>query len=119
MQCPLNNAQEPAPEKKPYSLGTDQPKLIITSATDTIAKACTAGTVTTILRDEDGRWEVMVNNKDYYFDYAGLSVLKVVKGQRLRPGDAVGVVKRSDKLEVMIYDFETPLDPRSLLNCFK
>ena len=119
LTCPLNEAVEPPAEKQAYSLGIEQPKIILMSATDTIVKACLSGTVTTIMRDDDGKWEILFNNKDYYFDYSGIGKVKVVKGQKLQAGDAIGIIKPGDKIELMVYDFETPLDPKKYLNCGK
>ena len=59
--CPLNEAIEPPAEKQPYSLGVQELKIVLTSPSDTSVKACTAGTVTNIMRDEDGTWVVMFN----------------------------------------------------------
>jgi len=119
LTCPLNEAVVPPAEKQAYSLGAEQPKIILMSATDTTVKACMSGTVTTIMRDEDGKWEIMFNNKDYYFDCSGITKVKVVKGQKLQAGDAIGIIKPGDKIELMVYDFETPLDPKRYLNCWK
>jgi uncharacterized protein YfaP (DUF2135 family) len=119
LSCPLNEAVEPPAEKQAYSLGVEQPKIILTSASDTTVKACINGTVTNIMRDEEGKWEVMFNNKDYYFYYSGIAKVKVVKGQKLQGGDAIGIIKPGDKIELMVYDFETPLDPKKYLNCGK
>ncbi|MBL7737618.1 MAG: peptidoglycan DD-metalloendopeptidase family protein [Chitinophagaceae bacterium] len=115
--CPLNEASEPPAEKQAYNIGAEQPKIVLMSASDTTVKACISGTVTTILKDDDGKWEVMFNNKDYYFYYSGLGKVKVSKGQKLQQGDAIGIIKRGDKIELMIYDFETPLDPKKMMNC--
>ncbi|MBC7948235.1 MAG: hypothetical protein H7Y42_10180 [Chitinophagaceae bacterium] len=117
LSCPLNQAVEPPAEKQPYSLGVAQPKIILTSATDTLAKAVISGTVTNVMRDEDGKWELMFHNNDKYFWYSGLSKVIVSKGQKLKNGDPVGVLKAGDKLELMLYDFETPVDPRKFLRC--
>ncbi|MEI9808164.1 MAG: M23 family metallopeptidase [Bacteroidota bacterium] len=119
LSCPLNEAVEPPAEKPAYSLGVEQPKIILTSASDTTVKACINGTVTNVMRDEDGKWEVMFNNKDYYFYYSGITKVKVAKGQKLQGGEAIGIIKPGDKIELMIYDFETPLDPKKYLNCWK
>jgi len=117
--CPLNQAIEPPAEKQAYDLGVSQPKIILTSATDTTVKACISGTVTNVMRDEEGKWEVMFNNKDYYFYYSGITKVKVVKGQKLQGGDGIGIIKPGDKIELMVYDFETPLDPKRYLSCGK
>lgn len=117
LSCPLNEAVEPPKEKQPFSLGVEEPKIILTSATDTTVKACISGTVTNVMRDEDGKWEVLFHNKDYYFYYSGIGKVKVAKGQKLQRSDAIGIIKPGDKIELMVYDFETPLDPKKYLNC--
>lgn len=117
--CPLNEAREAPKEKLPYELGVEQPKLALVSATDTTVKACMAGTVTTVMRDEEGKWQVMFNNKDYYFFYTGIAVVKVVRGQKIKAGETIGIIKPNARIELMIYDFETPLDPKRYVECFK
>ena len=117
--CPLNNAVEPPAEKKSFDMGAEQPKLFLTSATDTTVKACISGTVTNIMRDEEGKYEVMFHNKDHYFWYSGLTKATVRKGQKLQAGEAIGLLTPGHKMELMLYDFETPVDPKKFLNCGK
>jgi hypothetical protein len=115
--CPLNNAVEPPKEKEPYSLGVKELKIVLASSTDSIVKACTDGVVTTIMRDDDNKWIVMFNHKDYYFVYTGVGRVTVARGQRVKSGEAMGINPPGDKLEVQLYDFETPLDPKQYLTC--
>jgi hypothetical protein len=117
LSCPLANAVEAPIEKKSYDLGISQPKLILTSTSDTIAKACSAGIVTNVMKDEDGRWELMFQDNNHLFWYSGLKKVAVVKGQKIQKGEAVGLLKPGAKLELMLYDFETPLDPKLYLPC--
>jgi murein DD-endopeptidase MepM/ murein hydrolase activator NlpD len=117
--CPLNEAVEPPVEKQPYSLGVQEVKIVLTSPTDTTVKACMAGTVTNIMRDDDGTYMVMFNSKDYYFLYSGITKTSARKGQKLNQGEMIGVLKPGGKLEFQIYDFETPLDPRKYVSCVK
>jgi hypothetical protein len=119
LSCPLNEAIEPPAEKEPYSIGITEVKILLKSLTDTMVKACTSGTVTNILKDDDGTWILMFNHNDYYFVYSGITRLSVRKGQRLQDGDAIGYLKPGEKLEFQLYDFETPLDPKKYLNCVK
>ena len=119
LSCPLNEAIEPPAEKPPYSLGVAELKLVLTSNSDTTVKACTNGTITNVMRDDDGTWMIMFNHNDYYFLYTGMSKTSVRKGQRLQNGDAVGIIKPGQKIDFQLYDFETALDPKKYLNCFK
>jgi peptidase M23-like protein len=119
LSCPLNAAFEPPKEKAPYSLGIEQPKIILASASDTTAKAVVTGTITTVMRDEDGKWEVMLNYKDYYLWYSGLSKALVKKGQKVQNGEAIGILNAGEKLELMLYNFEDPIDPKKYLQCGK
>jgi Peptidase family M23 len=119
LSCPLNEAVEPPPEKQPYSLGVEELKIVLASPSDTTVKACISGTVTNVMRDDDGTWMVMFNHKDYYFLYSGISKTSVRKGQRVQNGDAIGMLKPGEKIEFQLYDFETPLDPKKYLSCFK
>jgi hypothetical protein len=119
LSCPLGNATEPPAEKKSFELGIEQPKMFLTSSTDTTVKACINGTVTNVMRDEEGKYEVMFHNKDHYFWYSGLTRAVVRKGQKVQNGEAIGMLKTGDKLEVMLYDFETPMDPKKFMNCGK
>jgi Peptidase family M23 len=119
LSCPLNEAEEPAKEKQPYSLGVEEVKIVLKSPTDTTVKACAAGTITNVMRDDDGTWIVMFNNKDYYFLYSGITKTSLRKGQKVQNGDALGYLKPGEKIELQVYDFETPLDPKKYLNCLK
>jgi hypothetical protein len=119
LSCPLNEAVEPPPEKQPYSLGVEELKIVLKSPSDTTVKACISGTITNVMRDDDGTWIVMFNHKDYYFLYSGLSKTTVRKGQKVQNGDAIGMLKPGEKIELQVYDFETPLDPKKYLNCLK
>jgi hypothetical protein len=117
--CPLNEAIEPPAEKQPYSLGVQELKIVLTSPSDTSVKACTAGTVTNVMRDEDGTWVVMFNSKAYYFLYSGITRTVARKGQKVLAGEAIGYLKPREKLVLQIYDFETPLDPKKYVSCVK
>jgi hypothetical protein len=117
--CPLNDAIEPPADKQPYSLGVTEVKIVLASATDTTVKACTAGTVTNVMKDDDGTWMLMLNSKDYYFVYSGITRTSARRGLRVQAGDAIGYLKPGGKIEFQLYDFETPLDPKKYVNCLK
>jgi hypothetical protein len=117
LSCPLNEAVEPPAEKQPYSLGVAELKIVLKSPSDTTVKACISGTITNIMRAEDGTWIVLFNHKDYYFIYSGISKIWVRNGQTLQNGEAIGYLKPGEKIEIQLYDFETPLDPKKYLHC--
>src|SRR5258706_6870 len=117
ISCPLNAAVEPPAEKQPYSLGVQELKIVLKSPTDTLVKACAAGTITNVMRDDDGTWMVMFNSKDYYFLYSGITKVSVRKGDRVQQGERIGYLKPGEKIEFQLYDFETPLDPKKYLDC--
>ena len=62
--CPLNEAIIPPAEKQPYSLGVEDLKIVLKSSSDTAVKACINGTITNVMKDEDGTWTVVFNHKD-------------------------------------------------------
>lgn len=117
--CPLNEAIEPPVEKKSYSLGGEDLKVVLTSPSDTIVKACSAGIITNIMREDGGSWTVMFNSAEYYFLYSGITRTSVVKGQKVKTGEAIGSLKRGEKMILQIYDAETALDPRKYVSCAK
>lgn len=117
--CPLNEAVEPPAEKQPYSLGVQELKIVLTSASDTMVKACSAGTVTNVMKDEDGTWVVMINSAKYYFLYSGITRTSVLKGLKVKRGDSIGYLNNGARLTFQLYDFETPLDPKKYVSCVK
>ncbi|MDP4263817.1 MAG: M23 family metallopeptidase [Bacteroidota bacterium] len=115
--CPLNEILKPPAEQKSYSIGAEDMKAAWICKTDTIVKACISGVVTTILHDADGKWEVMFSHEGYSFWYSGINRTIVVKGQKIQNGEAMGYMKKGDKMELQMYDEETSLDPKNYLNC--
>jgi len=117
--CPLNEAIEPPVEKKSYSLGGEDLKIVLTSPSDTIVKACTTAIITNIMREDAGTWTIMFNSADYYFLFSGITRTSVVKGQKVKAGEPIGSLKRGEKMILQIYDAETALDPRKYVSCVK
>ena len=121
--CPLNEATVVPPPKNVIHL--DQPDLciVLVSIPDTIVKAVTVGRVTNVVpsEEEEGKWEVVFycrfKNKEYYFWYTGLSKAIVHKNDVLKEGQPLGYIKSGEKIELLMYDFETPVDPLKYLDC--
>jgi hypothetical protein len=115
LSCPLNEAIEVF-DKQPYSLGKEL-KIILSSSTDTTVKAGINGTVTNLQQDEDRKWIIVFNFKNYYFWYGGISKPLVREDQKIKAGDPLGILAPGGKLELHFFDFEEPLDPKKYLDC--
>lgn len=116
LTCLLNDATEHE-EKQAVNLGQKELKLILSSTTDTLVKACADAVISTIQKDEEGKWDVVFNQKDYWFWLTGVSKVTVKKDQKVKAGDTIGVIQQGEKIELLLYDFETPLDPKKYMNC--
>ncbi len=119
LTCPLKNAMEHVPEKPAINLGQTELKIILSSPTDSLVKACADVVISTVQRDEDGNWEIVFNHKNYWFWMSGLSGIIVKKDQRLKTGETLGYLNFGKKIELLLYDFETPVDPKKFMNCGK
>ena len=119
LTCLLDDATEHAPEKQAINPGQTELKIILSSSTDTLVKACADAVISTIQRDEEGKWEIVFNHKNYWFWLSGLSKVAVRKDQKVKTGDALGYLIPGQKIELLLYDFETPIDPKKYMNCRK
>jgi hypothetical protein len=121
--CPLNEATVVPPPKNVMQLDEPDLCIVLVSIPDTIVKAVTMGRVTNVVQseEEEGKWEVVFfcrfKNKEYYFWYTGLSKPIVRKNDVLKAGQALGYIKTGEKIELLMYDFETPVDPLKYLDC--
>ena len=114
--CLLDNATEHQ-EKQGINLGQKELKIILSSLTDTSVKACTDAIISTIQQEEDGKWDIVFYHKDYWFWLSGLSKLVVRKDQRVKKGDTIGYLLPGQKIELLLYDFETLVDPKKYMSC--
>jgi hypothetical protein len=121
--CPLNNATVVPPPKNLIHYDPADLCVVLQSIPDTVVKACVPGMVTNIEADsdEEGKWEVVLfykfRGKDYYFWYSGLSNVIVRRNQALKNGQAIGSVPSGGKIELLMYDFETQVDPTKYMDC--
>lgn len=123
--CPLNGAIVVPPPKNGIRYDPPDLCIVLVSVPDTIVKACMTGKVTNVVQnndeDEDGQWDVVffskINNKDYYFWYSGMSRTLVKRNEELKAGQPIGYVKPGGKIELLMYQFETQLDPIKYLDC--
>ena len=121
--CPLNEAIVVPPPKNLIHLDEPDLCIVLVSIPDTIVKAVYTGRVTNVVQSEEevGKWEVVFfcryKNKEYYFWYSGLTKALVHKNDVLKEGQPIGNVRSGEKIELLMYDFETPVDPIRYLDC--
>ncbi|MFC0772739.1 M23 family metallopeptidase [Terrimonas alba] len=119
LSCFLTDPVQHAPEKAAINVGQPEPKIILSSTTDTLVKACIDATISNVQKDEEGKWEIVFYHKDYWFWLSGVSKPSVRKDQKVKTGDAIGILQPGQKLELLLYDFETPIDPKKYMHCGK
>jgi len=119
LSCFLTNAVLHAAESRNQLFNTDELKLVLSSTSDTVVKACIDAEVTTVQREADGTYEIVFVYKDYWFWLSGLQRATVRAKQKFRRGDPIGILNQGSKLELLLFDFETPVDPRPLMDCGK
>lgn len=121
--CPLNDAFVVPPPKN--AIKFDPPDLCISlsSKPDTMVKACIDGRVTNVEQNDEGGWDVVFfyidrrTKKEYYFWYAGMKRAIVKRNDFLKAGQPIGVIDPGAKVEMLMYQFETQLDPTKYLDC--
>lgn len=119
LSCFLQNAVIHASESRNQLFNTDELKLVMSSTSDSLVKACIDGEVTTVQREADGTYEIVFFYKDYWFWLSGLQRSTVRAKQKFRKGEPLGILTPGAKLELLLFDFETPVDPRPLMDCDK
>ena len=119
--CPLNEATIVPPPKN--ALRLDQPDLciVLLSIPDTVVKAVANGRITNVEFDDETRNGIVLfarlNGKDFYFWYTGMNKVAVHKNDIVKTGQAIGYISSGDKIELNMYQFETPVDPVKYLDC--
>ncbi len=121
LACPLDEAVVVPPPKN--AIHYDPPDLcvVLMSKPDTTVKSVTNARVTNIEVDEDGKYGVVlfakINGKDYYFWYVGLEKAIVSRHNMVKTGQALGYIAPGGRVEMLMFQFETPVDPSRYLDC--
>ena len=121
--CPLNDATVVPPSKNAIRYDPPDLCIVLMSKPDTMVKACVNGRITNVERTEEGTWDVVFfykdrsTNKDYYFWYSGMKDVLVKRNDMVKAGQPVGYIVPGQKIEMLMYQFETQLDPLRYLNC--
>jgi len=121
LACPLNDAIVVPPPKE--AIHYDPPDLcvVLMSKPDTTVKAVINARVTNVEIDEEGNYGVVLfarlRGKDYYFWYTGLKRSVVSRNSMVKVGQPLGYIPSGHKIEMLMFQFETPLDPSKYLDC--
>jgi hypothetical protein len=119
--CPLNEATVVLPPKNAIKYDETDLCIVLVSIPDTVVKAVYKGRITNVEFDEETKNGVVmfarINNKDYYFWYTGINKLLVHKNETIKAGQPLGFISPGGKIELMMYQFETPVDAAKYLDC--
>lgn len=119
--CPLEEAVVVPPPKNAMKYDPPDLCIVLTSLPDSIVKSVANARVTNVEIDEEGKYGVVIfskiNNKDYYFWYTGLNKTLVSKNTLVKAGQAIGYIEPGGRVEMLMYQFETQLDPSKYLDC--
>ena len=114
--CPFEQGMGREP-KEAYSWDPPDKKIIMMSNVDTAIRGCIDSKVLSINPTEDGRYEMVVYYKDYYFWYYGISKALVNVNQNIKAGQVIGMYKLGTEMEFRMFKDEEPMDPREFLEC--
>lgn len=119
--CPLEEAVLVPPPKNAIKFDPPDLCIVLTSLPDSIVKSVANARVTNVEIDEEGKYGIVIfskiNNKDYYFWYTGLNRTVVSKNNLIKAGQPIGIIDPGGKVEMLMYQFETQLDPSKYLDC--
>ena len=96
---------------------TSEYGVMITSKIDTVVRAVHDGAVVIVDRNEEAKYDVVIQYKSYSFWYVGVLDPKVTKKTKIRAGDVIGKYKPGDMLELLMFNSEEPVNPRKYLKC--
>lgn len=116
--CPLREARAHVDSVALKLYGSQDLKLIISSTADSLVKSTADAVITAVQRETDGSYEIVFNYEDFWFWLSGIHEPLVRPQQRVKKGDPIGKLKPGAKLEILLFDFETPADPLEYLPCF-
>ena len=114
--CPFENGMGREP-KEPFSWDPPDQKVIMISKTDTAIRSCIDAKVLSINPTEDGRYELVIYYREYYFWYFGIKKALVNVNQVVKAGQVLGTYTSGQEMEFRMFKDESPRDPREYLDC--
>lgn len=123
LACPLDQATMIPPAKDAIHFDPPDLCVVLMSRPDTLVKSVLDARVTNVEIDDEGKYGIVlfakVKGKDYYFWYTGLKKSLVSRHTVVKKGQPIGHLPPGDKVEILMFQFETPLDPSKYLDCPK
>jgi hypothetical protein len=114
--CPFENGMGREP-KEAFTWDPPDKKVIMISKVDTAIRSCIDAKVFTINPTEDGKYEMVIYYKDYYFWYYGITKPLVNVSQNIRAGQVLGTYTKGQEMEFRMFKDEEAMDPRTFLQC--
>ena len=114
--CPFENGMGREP-KEAFTWDPPDKKVIMISKTDTAIRSCIDAKVYSINPTEDGRFEILIYYKDWYFWYYGITKALVNVNQNIKAGQVLGTYTKGQEMEFRMFKDEEPMDSREFLEC--
>ena len=114
--CPFANGMGREP-KEAFTWDPPDQKVIMMSKVDTAIHSVIDSKVLSINPTEDGRYEMVVYYKEYYFWYYGITKALVNVNQTIKAGQVIGTYTFGHEMEFRMFKDEEPMDPREFLEC--
>ena len=116
LMCPFENGMGREP-KEAFTWDPPDKKVIMISKVDTMIRSSIDAKVARINPTEDGRYELVIYYKDYYFWYYGITKALVNVNQVIKAGQVLGTYTQGQEMEFRMFKDEELMDPRPFLEC--
>jgi len=114
--CPFENGMGREP-KEAFTWDPPDKKVIMMSKVDTAIRSCIDARVLSINPTEEGRYEIVIYYKEYYFWYYGITKALVNVNQQIRAGQVLGNYTFGQEMEFRMFKDEEAMDSREYLEC--
>ena len=114
--CPFENGMGREP-KEAFTWDPPDKKVIMISKVDSAIRSCINAKILSINPTEDGRFEVVIYYKEWYFWYYGITKALVNINQKIKAGEVLGTYTRGQEMEFRMFKDEETMDPREFLQC--
>jgi hypothetical protein len=118
LRCPLQNGtiRVIRASDKDYQKSSEY-GVMLTSRTDTLVQAVHDASVVIVAKQDNARYDVVLQYRNYFFWFAEILQPKVRTGAKLKSGDIIGTYKPGELLELLMFQQEEPVNPRKYLKC--
>ena len=116
LSCPMNDAIM-RNQKGDYKFNAPDMLVVVVSKSDTAARACISGKVSSVVRNAEASYDIIMYYKEYNMWYSGITKPLVAKGAVVKAGQPLGMVPTGHELEFLLYKEDLPINPREFLTC--